>query len=108
MDQQTIFLTILGMMAVTYIPRALPLLALASGGLSEGVVRWLGHVPTAVLAALLAPEILVRNEALDVGLDNVFLLAACPTLLVAWKTKSFFGAVLTGIGSVALLRLLAV
>ena len=42
MDQQTIFLTLLGMMAVTYLPRALPVLALAADTESAAAAWALG------------------------------------------------------------------
>ena len=38
------------------------------------------------------------------GLSNLFLLAAFPTLLVAWKTKSLFGSVIVGALVVAVAR----
>lgn len=106
MDQQTIFLTILGMMAVTYLPRALPLLALARRTLPDPVIRWLGFIPVAVLSAMLVPSLIVADKGLDFSTDNIFLWAALPTFLVCWKTGSFVGAVVTGMGCVALGRLL--
>lgn len=104
MDQQTIFLTILGMMAVTYLPRALPLLALARRTLPDPVIRWLGFIPVAVLSAMLVPSLIVADKGLDFSTDNIFLWAALPTFLVCWKTGSFVGAVVTGMGCVALGR----
>ena len=101
MDQQTIFLMILGMGAVTYIPRSAPLIALASRSLPPVAVRWLGYVPTAVLAALLAPSILVHDGSLALSMDNVFLLAAAPTFAVAIFSRSFFGTVAIGMAAVA-------
>ncbi|MGE4297416.1 MAG: AzlD domain-containing protein [Desulfovibrionaceae bacterium] len=105
MDQKLILLAIVGMAAVTYIPRVTPIWALASRALPDLAVKWLGYVPTAVLAALLAPSLLLADGALDLSARNVFLWAAAPTLLVAWKTRSFFGAVAVGMGCVAALRL---
>lgn len=102
-------LLILGMAVVTYIPRAAPLMLLSSRELNPLLMRWLEMVPAAVLAALLAPEILLRtageHKALFLSPDNVFLLAAVPTLLAGWLSKSFFGTVAVGMGAVALLRL---
>ncbi len=106
MDQQTIFLTLLGMMAVTYIPRALPVLALSRRALPETVIRWLGFIPVAVLSAMLLPSLVAPEKALDFSSDNIFLWAALPTFLVSWKTRSFVGAVVTGMACVALGRLL--
>jgi branched-subunit amino acid transport protein len=37
---------------------------------------------------------------------NVFIWAAVPAFLVAWRFKSFFGAVVVGMATVALARLL--
>ena len=106
MDQQTIFLTLHGMMAVTYLPRALPVLALARRSLPEAVIRWLGFIPVAVLSAMLLPSLIVTEKGLDFPAQNIFLWAAIPTFLVCWKTRSFVGAIVTGMGCVALGRLL--
>ena len=102
-------LLILGMAVVTYIPRAAPLMLLSSRELNPMLMRWLEMVPPAVLAALLAPELLTRTglsggKELFFSMDNVFLLAAAPTFLVGWLSKSFFGTVAVGMGAVALLR----
>ena len=40
------------------------------------------------------------------GWNNLYLLAGIPTLLVAWRTHSLFVPLLTGMGLVALARLL--
>ncbi|MGM0646532.1 MAG: AzlD domain-containing protein [Thermodesulfobacteriota bacterium] len=105
MDQQTVFLIILGMLAVTYVPRALPVVVLSSVRLPDWVVRWLGCVPAAVLAALLAPSLLVREESVHLGPENLFLWAALPTFVVAKWRGSFVGAIVTGMAVVALARL---
>lgn len=104
MDQKTILLTILGMALVTYIPRLLPVWHLSSRRLPPLVVVWLRYVPAAVLAAMLFPAIVVRNQQVELGLDNLFLWAAFPTLLVAWKTRSLFGSVVVGMVVVAVAR----
>jgi len=104
MDEKLVFLTICGMGAVTYLPRLLPMLLLSDRRLSPWIARWLSFVPATVLAALLAPGLLCRDGVFTLELDNVFLLAAIPTFLVAWRFKSFFGTVATGMGFVALGR----
>jgi len=104
MDQQTIFLTILGMAAVTYLPRLLPTWLLSSRELPRWLALWLRHVPVAVLAAMLFPAIGVRSGALTITPGNLYLLATIPTLLVAWRTRSLFGSVITGVAGVALAR----
>jgi branched-subunit amino acid transport protein len=104
MDQKIIFMTICGMLAVTYVPRMLPVVALASKEMPPALIRWLGFIPTAVLSALLAPDLVVREGSLDFSTENIFLWVALPTFIVAWKTKSFFGAIFTGMGLVAMAR----
>lgn len=104
MEQGLIFLTIVGMMLVTYIPRALPVLALAKRTLPEPMVRWLSFIPTAVLSALLAPSLVLRDNAVALDSHNVFLLASIPCFLLAWKTRSFFGTVALGMALVAGMR----
>lgn len=101
---------IIGMALVTYLPRALPLMLLSSRRLNPGIERWLRLIPPAVLAALLAPELLLTKSGagakLFISTDNILLLAAIPSFLVAWCTKSFFGTVMVGMAAVAIGRCL--
>ncbi len=106
MNQQTILLTILGMAIVTYLPRLVPAWLLSSRTLHPVMTRFLSFVPTAVLSALLVPSLVLVNGQLNGSPQNIFLWAAIPTLLVAWRTRSFFGAVATGLVLVAGVRLL--
>lgn len=106
MDESLVFLTLIGMGLVTYLPRVLPMLLLSGRNLAPWISRWLGFVPATVLAALLVPGIVCADGELALGSDNFYLLAALPTFFVAWRTKSFFGTVATGMALVALLRFL--
>ncbi len=102
-------LLILGMAAVTYIPRAAPLLMLASRSPHPGLLRFLEMIPPAVLAALLAPSLLMRGDtcmpSLFLSPANTFLMAALPTVLVGLLLRNFFATVATGMIAVALLRM---
>lgn len=100
-----LLLCLAGMVLVTALPRVLPITLLAGRTLPPLLMRWLSFVPVSVLAALVAPELLLRAGVPDFSPGNLFLLAAFPTLLIAWRTGSFFGAVATGMGTVALVRL---
>jgi branched-subunit amino acid transport protein len=104
MDQTLIFLTILGMAVVTYLPRLLPVALLSSRSLPPLVVAWLRYVPVAVLAAMLFPSVVVQESRVNLGADNLFFWAALPTLLVAWKTRSLFAPVVAGMLLVAAAR----
>ncbi len=104
MDQKVILWTILGMAAVTYLPRLLPAWLLASRSFNPNFERWLGFVPAAILGALLAPALLAPQGAVDVSWDNLHLLAALPAGLAAWRTKNLFAAVAAGMATLAALR----
>ena len=95
---------LLGMGLVTYLPRMLPLLLLADRQLPQGVRDWLALVPPAVLAALIAPALLVNGASHSLAFKPE-LLATIPTLLVAWRTRSLGGAVAIGMAAFWLLGL---
>lgn len=97
MEIVNFILMIFGMVVVTFIPRVLPLALLGNKELPESVVIWLSYIPAAVLAALLAPSILLKNSSLYLSLENTALIAFFPTLLVACKTKNIFYTVSGGL-----------
>ena len=105
MEQDIIFITIIGMALVTYVPRIFPLLALSGKKLPDFVVAWLKQVPAAVLAAMLLPSILMPSGQVTVGFDNLFFWAALPTLGAAILTKSLFVPVIVGMVLVILGRI---
>ena len=106
MDQTVVIVTLLGMAVVTYVPRLLPLWVLSSRSLPPPVVTWLRHVPVAVLAAMLLPSLVIADQQLNLSVGNIFLWAAIPAFLMAWKTRSLFGAVVAGMLTVAVFRLM--
>ena len=82
--------------AVTYLPRALPLLYLAHKKLPQGLIDWLGLIPVSILSALLAPLLFCDTPTRSLQLGKPEFLVAIPTLLFALKTKSLGGTVLLG------------
>ncbi len=106
MDQTLIFWTIVGMAVVTYLPRLLPTLFLSGRTLRPVIASWLRLVPPAVLAAMLVPSLLVRDNSVELSLDNLFFWAALVAFPVAWKWNSLFATVLVGMGLVAFGRYL--
>ncbi|MFZ5816364.1 MAG: AzlD domain-containing protein [Bacillota bacterium] len=95
-----------GMALVTYLPRMLPIVVLSRFRLPPLLLRWLEFVPVAVLSALLASGLLVKESALALPPAHPELLAALPAFAVAIWTRSLMGTVLTGILAMALLRFL--
>lgn len=104
MDQQAVFVVMVGMLLVTYLPRLLPVLLFSSRDLPPLIVAWLRFVPVAVLSAMLLPSLILADNQLNLRVNNIYLWAAIPTFLVALKTKSLFGAVIVGMGVVAFFR----
>ncbi len=93
-----------GMLAVTYLSRAAPLLALSRKQMPPWLRRWLSYVAVAVLASLAAPSVLVADGRLALHGGNVYLMASVPTLIVAARTRSLLLSVVVGMGSVMVLR----
>ena len=99
-------LTLIGMMLVTAPPRVIPLVMLSQKNLPLVVERWLAYVPAAVLSAMLFPSVLMSEGKLAVQLDNLYLWASVPAILIAWKTRSLFPPVVAGVVTLAVIRLI--
>lgn len=104
MDQTLIFWTIVGMAVVTYLPRLLPILFLSGKNLQPLLAAWLRLIPPAVLAAMLTPSLIIRDNEVVMASDNLFLWGGVVAFVVAWKFKSLSATVLVGMGLVALGR----
>jgi branched-subunit amino acid transport protein len=89
---------LLGMGLVTYLPRVLPLLILSERNLPQGLRNWLSLIPVAILAALLAPGLLINSSPQSFTLGKAELFAALPTLLIALRTRSLGVTVIFGMG----------
>jgi branched-subunit amino acid transport protein len=95
MTFQSYLLLLLGMGFVTYLPRLLPLFFLSQRQLPQWLVEWLELIPVAILAALLAPS-LVIDDTSRIDLLRPEFWVAIPTFLFAVRTKSLGGTVLVG------------
>jgi branched-subunit amino acid transport protein len=101
---ETLWIVVGGMTLATVLPRVLPILLLSGRRLPRLAERWLSLIAPAVLSALLLPALLPDADSPFFSASNTFLWASIPAFLVAWRTKSLFGTVATGIAAVALLR----
>ncbi len=63
--------------------------------------RSLRYVPAAVLSAIIVPELVNHNGAMDVSVGNSQLLSGALAALVAWRTKNVMLTIV--VGMVALL-----
>ncbi len=106
MKDQWVLLTMVGMGLVTYLPRLLPAWLLRGRKLHPFLEAWLKYVPVAVLAALLLPSLLIEGDQFNLSWSNLYLWAAIPAGLTAWKTRSMFATVIVGMLVVIVIRLL--
>jgi branched-subunit amino acid transport protein len=100
-----VLLIILASAVVTVLPRVLPLAFLSRVELPEWSLRWLQHIPVAVMAALLAQSLFTQDGALSWKPLAVF--PAIPAWLVAVRTRSLLWTVVAGVvAAMALVRFL--
>ncbi len=95
-----LWLIVIGMGMVTFGIRLIPIVLLGRIEIPIPVQRALRFVPPAVLTAIIVPELLYRNNQLDVSLENARLLAGLIAILVAWRTKN--ALITIGLGMIAL------
>ena len=74
--------------------------------LPEYARRVLRYVPAAVLAAIIAPEVLMHSGRLDVSLGNTYLLAGTVAVIAAFVTRNTLVTILIGMGALVSLQLL--
>jgi uncharacterized membrane protein len=99
MQSETLTLiTIVGMALVTFATRAGGFWLMGLFTPSPRIEAWLKQIPGAVLVAIIAPTVLASSVAET--------LAAVATVLVAIRTKNVLIAMLVGVTTVALLRLI--
>jgi len=103
----TILIIIIGCALVTFAPRVLPLMILSQLELPTWLIRWLKNVPVAVMAALLAQELLLSNNQFSIMDNGLKILAAIPAFIIAILTKSLLGTVMAGVIAMMILRLIA-
>ncbi len=68
------------------------------------VQRALRLVPSAVLSAIIAPELFMPAGQLDLGLGNHYLIAGLVAIVVGWRTKNTLITLLAGMVALVLLQ----
>ena len=101
-----VFLVILISAVVTWILRILPFVLVKYRGLPDPVLGFLKYLPIAIIFALILSSLVDGKVGQLPQVRWLDLLAAVPTMLVAFRYKNLMGTVLFGIVLVALLRLL--
>ncbi len=64
----------------------------------------LRYVPVAVLTAIVVPDLVYHNGALDLWPDNARLIAGIIAIGIAWRTRNILLTLIGGMGVLWLLR----
>lgn len=99
-----VLIVILGSALVTFLPRVLPLMIMSRFSMPQWVMQWLGYVPVAVMAALVAQEVLTRDGEIYMSWTNLELWTAIVTFIASVISRSLLVTVLTGVIVLMLLR----
>ncbi len=106
MSEQELWVIVLGGMLVTYALRLSFIALIPLEWLPSILHRSLRFVPPAVLAALITPELLSPQGALDLSLQNHRLLAGGLAALVAWRFRNTWLTIAAGMLALWLLSLI--
>ena len=99
-----LYLCLAGCVAVTVLPKILPVTFLRGDSLHPLFRRWLDFVPVAVMSALVGSEVFFYEGHFNCGLSNLFLVVSLPTLFLAWKSQNYFLTIAVGLVLVILAR----
>lgn len=92
-----IWAVIVGMAALNFAVRFIPIAVVSRIELPRPVMRWLSFIPISVMGALVALEVIrPKGEFID-PISSPYLWAAIATALMYWKTHSFLGSTLVGL-----------
>ena len=102
MIRMEVLLIILGMTAVTYIPRALPAVILDKLKFSAKVEKFLKLIPYTAMTALIFPGIFT----VDTAQPAIGIVGGLVAILLAWRKVQVIICVLAAIGADILLYML--
>ncbi|WP_449452427.1 AzlD domain-containing protein [Streptococcus suis] len=106
MIKTSILLIILASALVTWLPRVLPFVLTQNKSLPPKLVKFLSFLPITIIFALTLSSIMDEKVGSLPSLLLVESLALIPTFLVVLRTKNILLAVLVGVVTTALLRLI--
>ena len=89
-----LWIVVIGMFVATYAVRASFVVFGQKLRFPPAVVQAHGHVPVAVLTAIVVPEAIAPGGQLNLSIDNPYLVGTVVAGLVAWKTGHTLAAVL--------------
>lgn len=94
------------MMAVTFATRFSCAALFRQTGMPTWLERWLKHIPTAILTALIVPALILPKGEVDISLQNHYLLAGLVAAAAAYKSRNIVVTLVLGMGTMLSLGLL--
>lgn len=95
---------IIGVSIVSILPRILPVAFFSRFEFPNLLKEWLSYIAPAVLGALTALSVMAPKGFINISLNNVYIWAFIPTIIVAVKTRSLFFTLLVGILTMAVIN----
>jgi branched-subunit amino acid transport protein len=92
----TIWLIMIGLAIGTFLIRLSFIQLLGQREMPPLLARSLRFIPASILSALVVPQILTRNNALQISFANPQLLAGIVAGLVAWRTRNVVLTIVSG------------
>ncbi|MEX0494434.1 AzlD domain-containing protein [Raoultella terrigena] len=93
--ERNIILAILASALVTALMRTVPVLLLSRFRLAPVIQQWLSFIPSAIMAAIIAAELLGKPALSSSGI-SISLLAAAAATVAGALTRSLFATVIAG------------
>ena len=100
----SVWLVMLAAGAVTFATRASFILLLERLAMPLWFRRALRFVPAAVLSAIIAPELALRDGTIAVPWTNPQLLAGLLAVAVAWKTRNVLLTIVAGMAALVVFQ----
>lgn len=95
---------IIGVSIVSILPRILPVAFFSRYEFPNLLKEWLSYIAPAVLGALAALSVIAPKGFINISINNVYIWAFIPTIIVAVKTRSLFFTLLVGILTMAFIN----
>ena len=106
MSDATIWAVIVGMAALNFAIRFVPIAVVSRVDLPKPVMRWLQFIPVAVMGSLVANTVVSPGGTFVTPWENPWLLATGVTAVAYRFTRSFLGATVVGMASFVMFRAL--
>lgn len=97
LSDMKIWILIIGMGIVTYLPRMMPLLIFSKKNIPPWLESWFKFIPVGIFSALVFPNIFIRNQMFSMTINNIELISSILVFAIAFKTRSLGLSVIVGI-----------